>query len=184
MTTETEDRLVYARPVDLRPQYQKIFGGRVGPNGETDGDCWPTAIASIMGLARDDVPHFTVIPGPGANWDALRAWARLHHGLDWAAVPAPGPDHWTGIIDVPSTRLTGKGHAVVVTVHGQDPDRPWEVVWDPRPGDPALSYLGRLLGPEDTRAHDRGDDVVIEVLVEPYDFIPVGSVCPCCGGRP
>lgn len=52
---------------------------RHDPKNGSVGDCWPTALAMVMGVDRDTIPHFAKIAmdsgdEPGAAVHALRDW--------------------------------------------------------------------------------------------------------------
>lgn len=63
--------------VDLRRQHQR-YGDTTAAylRGEnvTPGDCWRTAIACLLAVPRDDVPHFVHEHQGPEWWDETVAW--------------------------------------------------------------------------------------------------------------
>lgn len=86
---------------------------------DVPGNCLQAAVASLLALPLDAVPHFAVF----ADWQvALRLWADGRDLTLRSVVTDTVPD-WPCIVSGPSVR--GVPHAVVA-VGGQ-------VVWDPHP---------------------------------------------------
>lgn len=65
---------------DLRYQTQKY---RHRPEEGTIGDCFPTCLASLLEIPRDDVPHFFEDweGDPVPQWDHVDTWLREEHGV-------------------------------------------------------------------------------------------------------
>lgn len=62
----------------------------INPDG-TSGNCLQAAVASLLDLPLDEVPHFVDDPDPDHDWwSALRRWAR-GRGNDVHYVPADHP---------------------------------------------------------------------------------------------
>lgn len=105
-----------------------------------DGDCMRACIASVLELPLDEIPNFTEAEGGERNmWDLLSAWlyerglALLHLGgkTDWNFFLAQGSEVY-GLGGVPSQKLKGIEHAVVVKAIR---DGKWvriEIAHDPR----------------------------------------------------
>lgn len=127
---------------DLAAQHQLYLDA----NGDIPGDCWRTALACVLEMPRDDVPHFIHLHaddpddefGNGGWFVASRAWVEEHRPgwtlraydptFPFWTEPGPPPDVPPGMI------LTGQSprgdwlHCVVVD---------WqtgELVHDPYPG--------------------------------------------------
>lgn len=66
------------RPELLTYEHQSITTLNLDhPDGPLIGDCWRTAIATILGLPRDDVPHFVALgwdEDPNTYHDLAQAW--------------------------------------------------------------------------------------------------------------
>lgn len=101
------------------------------------GDCFRTAVASLLDLDPDTVPHFATY-GEDAWWDEARSWAQSRGG-DFIYLPVPIPEDWREwwddmrdrldhvILDGPSPRGPFN-HVVIgttdlVTVHDPHPSR-------------------------------------------------------------
>lgn len=66
----------------MRPIHQTYFYGGIEP-GITRGNCWQTAIASILELDLDAVPHFVDIDERGGmNWWSFTVNWLWHRGLE------------------------------------------------------------------------------------------------------
>jgi hypothetical protein len=55
-----------------------------GVPGSTPGDCFRCCVATILGLSRDEVPHFCDLPDPATLWvlrtQASFAWIDVSAG--------------------------------------------------------------------------------------------------------
>jgi len=121
-----------------------------GHNAEgIPGDCFRTAVASMLDLAIEDVPHFMVFAD---WWGAARRWAR-ERGGDFAYLPIPVPEYgeeawavmqdWTR--DHPDAKVILSGpsprgpfwHAVVGDTH-------LETHHDPHPSRAGLLEVGEV----------------------------------------
>lgn len=116
-------------PVDQRITACPRRGDGADPAG-VPGDCLRAAVASLLELPYDQVPHFA-LHGPGW-WDHLRRWARSR-GADFARVPPHAIRHnVTGDPDAlliargPSLRGARGGHVVIADLN-------LRTVWDPHP---------------------------------------------------
>lgn len=56
-----------------------------------EGNCLQAAVASVLDLPLDAVPHFVAeeLSGRGNFYELLRAWLADEHGLSLIAFPAP-----------------------------------------------------------------------------------------------
>lgn len=102
------------------------------------GNCLQAAVASLLDLELDEVPHFALF----VDWfAAMRRWARERDG-DFTYFPAPGTDDqyaevWERVVE------WGRGGDVYVILGGPSPRGPFghvvvgnvdlEVVHDPHP---------------------------------------------------
>lgn len=116
-------------PVDQQVTACPQRGDGANPDG-VPGDCLRAAVATLLDLPYDQVPHFALY---GYTWwDQLRRWARTR-GLDFGCLPA---DHARRVLADqpgalliargPSPRRTRGGHVVVA-------DTALRTVWDPHP---------------------------------------------------
>lgn len=100
------------------------------PQGR-QGNCLQAAVASLLDLRLDDVPHFVELDGDWVqhlvDWAAGRGWS-----VTYARPDSPVP---LGIACGPSPR--GVHHAVVM--------RDGAVAWDPHPSRDGLLKIGLIL---------------------------------------
>jgi len=81
----------------MKPVMQTIFGG--GPaRGEPPGNCLQAAIASLLELPLEAVPHVLADGDEGPWYENLQAWARRELGMDFLtfpehAIPVPAGYH-------------------------------------------------------------------------------------------
>lgn len=79
------------REVDLARQFQRYTDA----NGDPPGDCWRTALACLLEVPRDDVPHFIheyptrIIAMPRGFPSIPEWWVR---SVEWVEATRPG---WT-----------------------------------------------------------------------------------------
>lgn len=66
--------------MDLKYQTQKYLHR---PDEGTIGDCFPTCLACLLEVPRDDVPHFFEDwqGDPVPQWEAVDKWLREEHGV-------------------------------------------------------------------------------------------------------
>lgn len=139
------------------------------------GDCWRTAIACLLGLETDEVPHFLMWDDepddPLAErfghrwWRESRRFVRRHSlSLDLAAWPADVWTKWTNTDDPgidPPTYVIATGPTVRGTNHCVIADaRTLELVHDPRPGGDGLVEVDEvcaIIGPYDPALPDEED---------------------------
>lgn len=117
----------------IRHTQQVTAGRRDGADhAGTPGDCLRTAVACLLELPYDQVPHFAL--HGRAWWDHLRRWAR-GRGVDFACLaPVAGTvrpfvDDPAGLLVLavgPSPRSRRARHAVLTDVD-------LRMVWDPHP---------------------------------------------------
>lgn len=100
------------------------------------GDCWRTAIACLLDMDRDDVPHFAhLYPDPEPNW-----WVET---VRWVEAQKPG---MTLVGAEPVYGVVGRP----VIASGPSPRGPWlhsviadgttgELLWDPHPSHAGLA---------------------------------------------
>lgn len=139
MTLRVEiTRLTGALPQDL-PSLARQHQAHLEANGPTVGDCWRTAIACLLEVPRDDVPHWMEIYKDQP--DSVQWW---HDTVAFVEAARPGwtltlvrPPAWPiyshPLISPPHVVLVGKSprgdwlHAVIAdTITG-------DLVWDPHP---------------------------------------------------
>ncbi|MDF2508460.1 MAG: hypothetical protein K0Q52_2319 [Microbacterium sp.] len=121
---------------DLRRQHQAILDA----NGPVPGDCWRTALACLLEVPRDEVPHFIHAHNnePGEWWLSSVAWVEHQRpGYTLAAWDPRWPIiQWDGIEpeDAPQWAiLTGKSprgdwqHCVIASA------RTGQILHDPHP---------------------------------------------------
>ena len=109
----------------MTPHTQDLLAAR--PDGHTadglPGNCLQAAVASLLDLDVDAVPHFAVY----VNWfGAMRRWARTRDA-DFTYFPIPVPDQyaeaWAWYQD------WGREHQAYVLLSGPSPRGPfWHVV--------------------------------------------------------
>ena len=144
---------------------------KFGPGeGDEAGNCMQAAVASLLGMPLDEVPHFAAVGVKGdveSWWDPFVAWCR-EHGYHPAIHEAP-VDGALGLMSGPSPRGVG-WHCVVSrgpdVAHDHHPsrdglalgDREWWYLIPLKPaGVPALD--------DDTRRERRdteGDDLAMD----------------------
>lgn len=106
----------------------------VGTDPDVPGDCWRCCVAGMLGLARDEVPHFLADHPEGDEWfTATKAWveSRVPGGTIDAFDPVfpafiSEPPYPLVIMSGPSPRGPWS-HAVLVDW------RTGDLVWDPHP---------------------------------------------------
>jgi len=111
------------------------------------GDCFRTALASLLGCDRpDDVPHFAALP-QAEWWGAVRDWLQ-RRGLDLVYVEIDqraavldlwGPQGGLVLVGGPSPR-GAFGHVVVGRWDGS-------ITWDPHPSRDGLAGVTELFVP-------------------------------------
>lgn len=144
----------------MREVTQVYVQGPSRTDGHTDdgipGDCWRSALASLLDLEPEEVPHFALYR---SWWPETRRWLQ-GRGLDLVYIEAGEQRLELVEADLP-VMVGGRsprgdfGHAVVGTVGGQ-------LVWDPHP----------------SRAGIRSFDEFF-ILVEPYGFMEERMALPC-----
>lgn len=120
-------------------------------NDGIPGDCWRAALASLLGLELDDVPHFGLYARQ-RWWFETRRWLQ-GRGLDLWYVPLDEDDIPDSVMDDGLVLLAGpspRGPFSHVAVGHPD----GTVVWDPHP----------------SRAGLRGIEEAF-VLTEPYGYM-------------
>lgn len=136
---------------------QTILAG--DPDG-TVGNCMQAAVASLLDLPLEEVPHFCAFPdwlGYLAIWSAQRGWAVRHRNADEPVA--------LGIACGPSPR--GVEHATVM--------RDGEITWDPHPSRDGLLSIARIweFTPADPASMnqqwlpDTPEERLAEILAEP-----------------
>lgn len=101
---------------------QTILAGTPG----RQGNCLQAAVATLLGLPLDDVPHFVESPG---DWvQDMVTFAREHgYRLEWRTKDEPIT---FGLLFGPTVRSADLHHAVAV-INGE--------VWDPHPSRAGLT---------------------------------------------
>lgn len=121
----------------MRRVTQAYVQGSLRTDGHTNegipGDCWRSALASLLDLLRDEVPHFALHPRNTWWWETRR-WLQ-RRGLDLWFIPLDEPlrdfekailaERKLVLLAGPSPRGPF-GHVVVGRPDGT-------VVWDPHP---------------------------------------------------
>ena len=136
----------------MREVTQLYTQGATRTDGHTDdgipGDCWRAALASVLDLSAEEVPHFGLYV---SWWFETRRWMQSR-GLDLAYYYA---DDWSGemaawpmVLDGPSPRGPFR-HCVVGLVDTG------ELVWDPHPSRAGLTEIEGFF-----------------MVVEPYGDLP------------
>ena len=128
--------------VSLREQHQRYTENTAAYLAGEDvvpGDCWRTALACLLEIPRDDVPHFAYDYPKGNEW-----W---HRSVSWVKQQRPGwtlsawgPGNWPFYADHVSHDAPDR-----VLVTGGSPRGDWshvvlvdartgDLAWDPFPG--------------------------------------------------
>lgn len=141
----------------MRPGTQRYTASLRRRDGHTidgiPGDCFRTALACLLDLHPEDVPHFGLRL---SWWEETRRWLLAAEGLDLAYVPADEAlprvlvdlDPETPVmVGGPSPR-GAFGHVCVGLIDGT-------VLWDPHPSRAGLASVDEFF-----------------VLVEPYGHLP------------
>lgn len=109
----------------MTPHTQTILAERDdGHSGDgLPGDCLRAAVASLLDLPVESVPHFAVY----VDWFwAMRRWARERDG-DFTYFPFPVPDQYAAGWE--SVQTWGREHQANVLLSGPSPRGPfWHVV--------------------------------------------------------
>lgn len=117
--------------------------------GITPGNCFQTAVASLLDLPVDEVPHFVadLRPGPGW-WEAARTWARETIGKDFSWNDLPLCDTaraeivernlWGGLVIAGGKTVRGTDHVVLVRADDLT------LAHDPHPSDAGLIEIEDL----------------------------------------
>ena len=146
----------------MTPRTQTIVAERADGHSAAGvpGNCLQAAVASLLDLELDQVPHFAVY----VDWfAAMRRWARDREG-DFTYFPLPVPeqyvDAWDRIVE------WGRDHHAYVLLSGPSPRGPFwhivvgnvdlEVVHDPHPSRAGLVEVRDAI-----------------VYIQPYDPAPV-----------
>jgi hypothetical protein len=104
--------------------------GRGPEFNEPCGNCMQAAVATVLGVGLDEVPHFLVDgPSPGW-WDRMNAWLLAHHGVAIITLVASDFVVPPVVHLMVGTTCRGSKH-VVVGFDGR-------MVWDPHPSDAGL----------------------------------------------
>lgn len=117
----------------LHGVHQTIFGHDIN----TPGNCTQAAVATILGLELDDVPHFVGLtvgdPRPGAWFPVLTSWSEDRFGFTWVSseVDEVRAAQWacdpSDILLLGGCRSPrGVNHSIVI-------DGNLELIWDPHP---------------------------------------------------
>lgn len=123
----------------MTPCTQTILAGRDDGHSAAGlpGNCLQAAVASLLDLELDDVPHFAVY----VDWfAAMRRWAR-DRGGDFTYFAFPVPEQYADAWEAWSA--WGREHGAHVLLSGPSPRGPFwhvvvgdvdrRVVWDPHP---------------------------------------------------
>lgn len=124
-------------------QHRQLF--RHQPDKDIAGDCWRTAIACLLDLSPEDVPHAHTFTQEDWNGHPIKDWLR-ERGLVIVNAQYLGETPLTDILRqsaevypglnfMVSGRSPNANHVVIV--------RDGEIVWDPHPDEPGL------VGPDD-----------------------------------
>lgn len=129
---------------------QTILAGREDGHSAAGlpGNCLQAAVASLLDLELDQVPHFAVYVD---WWGAMRRWARERGGdfTYFALPPDKYADAWA------QTVAWGREHNAYVILGGGSPRGPFmhvvvgtvdlEVVHDPHPSRAGLTYVDEAI---------------------------------------
>lgn len=79
----------------------------------TSGNCFQAALASILDLPLEEVPHFVIIDGP-EWWDEVQAWLRDRFDLQIVSVEADGLiEPFRGLYIITGISARGVWHSIV-----------------------------------------------------------------------
>lgn len=147
----------------MTPHLQTITAERTDGHSAAGlpGNCMQAAVASLLDVPLEDVPHFGVYVD---WWSAMRRWLRDRQGMDWCYVPFPvtptQADWWAEYVDF------GRQNGWHVLLSGPSPRGPFhhtvvgnvdlEVIHDPHPSGEGLVAVADAM-----------------VLVGPYEPPPV-----------
>lgn len=179
-TQDRENAKLRERHPDLRGIHQTQFGTSI--NSEAPGNCTQAAVATLMGLNLDDVPHFVELtlgdPRGGAWAHVLHTWSSDRFGIGWIGVePSSILRHPFNVPRSDVLLLGGGpsprgpwGHSVVV-------DANLELVWDPNPGGEGVKYVQSLDVPviAEPSGHDDDGEPLYTIVKLPYAALAVHS---------
>lgn len=96
------------------------------------GDCLSAAVATVLELPLDAVPHFALFRGYGDL--ALTMWADVHGHVAIRSYTDQVPDERSVVIGTTRTN----GYHAVVGEHGA-------ITWDPTPGGDGLFHIEEVI---------------------------------------
>jgi hypothetical protein len=100
--------------------------GRGPEHNEPCGNCLQAALATILGLPLDEVPHF-LENGPAAGWwDRMNAWLIARFGVALLGLTSEGGWEVPPVLHLMQGRTIRDSEHVVVGFAGR-------MVWDPHP---------------------------------------------------
>lgn len=136
---EQDRRALAERRPGLRGIHQTVFASKPPfTDDNPPGNCTQAAVATLLGLQLEDVPHFVDLtigdPRPGAWWPVFESWSREYHGVGWISVEPEDALAVEWEVAATEVLLLGGGFTHRGTKHSIVIDGNLNLVWDPNPG--------------------------------------------------
>lgn len=115
----------------MKPVYQTKFG-------ESDGNCFQAAVASLFDLPLDDVPDF--MERRSLWWDRFCEWSRVHYDLEPLCIEIR-KDYWftpAGLYLLSGKSPRGNYQHQCIALNG-------EIVHDPHPSGDGLADAQEII---------------------------------------
>lgn len=173
VSVQERDRQALAqRRPGLRGIHQTVYGTSAPwTDDNPPGNCTQAAVATLLGLELDDVPHFVELtlgdPRPGAWWEVFRTWSVDRFGIGWVSLEPDDARLIAWEVDPTEMLILGggttpRGHKHSVVIDGN-----LELVWDPNPGGNGLTALTDVdvpIEPDPFKLDDASGEPMYRVL--------------------
>jgi hypothetical protein len=110
--------------------------GRGPDHGEECGNCMQAALATVLGRALDEVPHFLAEGPEGDWWERMNDWLLQWHRVALIGLKA-GDWHVPRVVHLMQGQTVRGSSHVVVGFAG-------EMIWDPHPNNDGLSVVEHI----------------------------------------
>lgn len=167
---EQDQHALAERRPGLRGIHQTTFASKPPwTDNNPPGNCTQAAIATLLGLELDDVPHFVDLtigdPRAGAWWPVFDSWSREYHHIGWISLEPEDAHAIEWEIDATEILLLGAGVTDRGTKHSIVIDGNLNLVWDPNPGGNGVHTLTDVDVPIDPDPiGNRGDEPLYRIL--------------------